>query len=134
MEVRRSFACLVVGSRRVRRFDPRWPARHTRAHHSVGIGTVVLRDRTKVLGVDPPRRLLLDARLGRRGGLRIAFGLRGNGTGTTLEVVAWPVRGLLARAHGKMESLLMVGNPMSRRRRRLVGRRQEQRRSAGARG
>jgi hypothetical protein len=47
----------VVGSHSIRPADADWPAVGSRFHHRVGAGPLTVKDHTKVLGVDPPRRL-----------------------------------------------------------------------------
>ena len=51
----------VVGARRIRAVDPSWPEVGSRFHHAIGAGAE-LRDNTKIVGLDPPRRLDLEVR------------------------------------------------------------------------
>jgi uncharacterized protein YndB with AHSA1/START domain len=60
----RSFARWVVGSREIRRADPRWPAVGSAFDHKVGIWPIVLADHSEVVECQAPRllKLLVKAR------------------------------------------------------------------------
>lgn len=49
----------VVGARRIRDFDPEWPAKGTVFRHALGVGPLTLHDHSRVVEVDPPRLLVL---------------------------------------------------------------------------
>jgi uncharacterized protein YndB with AHSA1/START domain len=126
----RSLAYFVVGTRTIRRFDPRWPDPGTSVHHSVGIGPLVLRDETVVRWADPSRRLVLDARIRPLGQFRVDFTLHPEGTGTRLTVDEYPVAGVAALPviGTLVDRLVYLRNlEMGRRLRRLVDRREQQR-------
>lgn len=55
----RSYARWVVGSRKIRRADPDWPARGSAFDHAVGIGPLTLKDSSEAVESDPPRLLRL---------------------------------------------------------------------------
>ena len=92
----RLYAYFVVGTRTVRRFDPRWPDRGSAFHYSLGFGVTLLRDTTFAVESDPPRRLVLRLRMGRLGSIRSVFRLRPDGDGTLVEVEEFPLDGLVA--------------------------------------
>ena len=52
----------VVGSKRIRDADPRWPQPGSRFHHTIGFGPFELDDHTVVLDAERPRRLRLRAK------------------------------------------------------------------------
>src|SRR4051794_7870103 len=52
----------VVGTRRIRRVDPDWPAVGSRFHHAVGTAAGELHDSSKVLERVAPDRLVLEVR------------------------------------------------------------------------
>ena len=52
----------VVGAKQIRHVDPDWPAVGSKFHHEIGVGPIDVRDSSKVLDADPPRRLLLEVR------------------------------------------------------------------------
>jgi uncharacterized protein YndB with AHSA1/START domain len=58
----RRYADWVVGAKRVRIVEDDWPRPGSQFHHTVGVGPIKIRDTTKVVSVDPPRRIVLDAR------------------------------------------------------------------------
>ncbi|RSN32639.1 polyketide cyclase [Amycolatopsis sp. WAC 04169] len=78
-----TYAAWVVGASHIRDVDEGWPARGTRIHHCVGSWPVLLDDVTKVLVVDPPRLLELEARAWPFGTARIRLELREAEPGTT---------------------------------------------------
>ena len=43
----RTYDGVVVGSKRIRWFDARWPEPGTRFHHSIGLGLLHIRDDTR---------------------------------------------------------------------------------------
>ena len=59
----RSFARWVVGSRKIRRADPDWPAPGTAFDHAVGFGPFVLEDHSCVEECERPRLLRLLVKL-----------------------------------------------------------------------
>jgi hypothetical protein len=71
----RSFDGIVVGSKRIRWFDPRWPDPGTRIHHSVGFTVLHIRDATTVVADELPDRLHLAAGLGPLGTADVVFTL-----------------------------------------------------------
>jgi uncharacterized protein YndB with AHSA1/START domain len=128
-----SLGAAVPGTRRIRHFDPAWPALGTRLHHSVGLGPFVLRDHTEVLEVEPPHRLVLEARLRPLGSLRVEFSLAGRPGGTELTIDEQPAGGLVALAALRplVNALLRLRNhELGRRLRRIVAAREARRRSA----
>jgi hypothetical protein len=82
----RTYDGIVVGSRRVRWFDARWPATGTSFHHHVGFGPVAIRDRTTVLSDELPDRLRLAAGLGPLGSADVSFTLTPDGEATRVEM------------------------------------------------
>jgi uncharacterized protein YndB with AHSA1/START domain len=52
----------VVGAKRIRDVDDTWPAPGSAFHHAVGAGPAEVRDKTKVVEIEPPTRLMLEAR------------------------------------------------------------------------
>jgi len=56
------YADWVVGAKRIRSVEPDWPAQGSKFHHTVGVGPVNINDSTVVRSVDPPNRLVLEAR------------------------------------------------------------------------
>ncbi len=84
----------VVGTRQIRGADPAWPEPGARLYHSVGIGPLNLKDDCKVLAVDSPRELVLEARGRPLGTARIEFRIQaeGNGSRVTIdELIARPL-------------------------------------------
>jgi len=129
----RSLAYFVVGSRNIRRFDPRWPDTGTTVHHTVGIGPFAIRDTTEVVEVHRPTRLVLDTRLRPLGAFSVTFSITAGTEGSTLTVEEHPVRGLVALPGVRrvVDAALVWRNRwMTHRVGRLVDRRERQREMA----
>jgi hypothetical protein len=91
----RSYDGVVVGSKRIRWFDARWPEPGTQFHHSVGFGILHIRDRTTVVRDELPSRLLLAAGMGPLGKAEVDFTLTPTDGGTRVEMREEPVSGPL---------------------------------------
>ncbi len=52
----------VVGAKDIRTADGSWPAAGSKLHHTSGVGPLQLKDDTKVLESEGPRRIVLEAR------------------------------------------------------------------------
>ena len=113
----RSYEYWVVGSKDIRHWDPGFPAVGTSFHHTFLIGPLPIRDSTTVLEVDPPRRLLLRARARPTGIAHVALDLAPRDGGTAVSITEWPVEGLAARLHNRLQDkLIQVRNVESLRR------------------
>ena len=88
----RTYDGIVVGSRRVRWFDPRWPEEGTAFHHTVGFGPVTIRDKTTVVRDALPDELELAAGTRPLGVLQVVFRLAAEGAGTLVEMAEGPRR------------------------------------------
>jgi hypothetical protein len=91
----RSYDGVVVGSKRIRWFDARWPEPGTHFHHSVGFGILHIRDRTTVVRDELPSRLVLAAGMGPLGKAEVDFTLTPTDGGTRVEMREEPVSGPL---------------------------------------
>lgn len=92
----RTYDGVVVGSRRIRWFDPRWPEVGTRFHHTIGFGPLTVRDHSEVVESDLPHRLRLAVRLGPLGAADVDFRLTPEPGGTRVDMTETPTSGLLA--------------------------------------
>ena len=89
-----SYASFVVGSKRIRRFDPRYPEPGSEIHHTLSVGPVpLLRDLSRVEEVDEGRRLVLRAQMRPLSVNRVAFTLRPVDAGTEVEVEEYAIEG-----------------------------------------
>jgi uncharacterized protein YndB with AHSA1/START domain len=93
-----SYAGWVVGNTHIRNVDPTWPAVGSCIHHSIGAWPLLIEDTTKVLEVEAPHRLVLEARVRPIGVARVTFRVeaRGRRTAVTMteEAVSGPARAL----------------------------------------
>jgi uncharacterized protein YndB with AHSA1/START domain len=72
----------LIGARRIRAVDDDWPHPGSFMHHSVGAGPLTLDDKTMVVAIEPPRRLVLEARLRPLARASVEFDLIQAGTAT----------------------------------------------------
>ncbi|HEX4978963.1 MAG TPA: SRPBCC family protein [Acidimicrobiales bacterium] len=63
----------VVGADQIRAVDPDWPRAGSAFHHTVGVGPAKVDDLTKIVAVDAPRRLVLEARARPAGVAHVEF-------------------------------------------------------------
>ena len=92
-----NFAEWVVGAKRIRGTSGNWPSEGAELHHTVGLGPVKISDTTKIEVLDPPERLVLDARAWPVGDARVDLTLIPATDGSTQvvmieEVVAGPAK------------------------------------------
>lgn len=72
----RTYPRWLVGAREIRSVEADWPAPGSRFHHRVGVaGPLTVADNTEVKEVDPPRRLVLEARARPIGRASVTFRL-----------------------------------------------------------
>jgi hypothetical protein len=91
----RTYDGIVVGSRRVRWFDARFPDEGTDFHHTVGFGPITIRDKSTVIRDALPDELELAAGTRPLGVLTVIFRLRADGAGTLVEMEEGPRSGPL---------------------------------------
>jgi uncharacterized protein YndB with AHSA1/START domain len=108
----------VVGSKRIRGVDAGWPQPGSRFHHAVGWGPIEDKDSTEVCELDPPHRLVLDARIWPLGSARVTLTLAPEGAGCTVTMEEEPHGGPAAALSGlpPMEAALWARNRISLRR------------------
>lgn len=125
----------VVGTKRIRRFDPTWPEVGSVFHHTLGVGPVILRDLTRVVEMAEPHHLVLRAQMRPFAVNRVAFSLRGEGEGTQVEVEEHAIEGPASAVWGSiLDGLMWVRNQeMLRRLRKVAERRQERQANVGLR-
>lgn len=92
-----NYGYFVVGTKTIRRFDPRWPQVDAVFHHTVGLGPLFLRDKTRVFKVEPPDHLILHAGMGPLSVNLVDFRLSPDPAGTVIVVEEYPIRGPLAK-------------------------------------
>lgn len=126
LEDPKSFERLVAGTRRIRRFDPRWPDEGSMIHHTIGLPPLVIRDATRVLAMRHPDFLRLEARVGPLGALLVEFEFTAAAGGCRVVVREEPCYGFLRRPGVRQAAQLAVtlrNLGICRRYRKLVGER-----------
>jgi uncharacterized protein YndB with AHSA1/START domain len=116
----------VVGSKRIRAVDPDFPAPGSQFHHTIGAGPVDIKDSSKVLEADPPKRLVLSVRFRPAGTATVELTLEPRDNGKTRVVMKETPESGAVRALALVTSLmLLVRNELSlwRLRRLVVSRR-----------
>jgi hypothetical protein len=95
----RTYDGVVVGTRRIRWFDPSWPDVGARFHHTLGFGPVVVRDHSEVVEEHLPRYLRLLVHLRPVGSAEVEFRMSPEGGDRThVTITETPVSGPLALA------------------------------------
>ena len=94
----KSYEHWVVGAKDIRDADGSWPAPGSTLHHTSGFGPLDLKDSTKVLEADEPRRIVLEARGRPLGIARIEITLEPDGGTTKVKIVEDVIRPAPARA------------------------------------
>jgi uncharacterized protein YndB with AHSA1/START domain len=88
-----TYAYWVVGCKRIRAVENRWPEPGSKFHHTIGIGPVATRDDTCVVRIEPPRLLELEAHGWPAGAARVTLRLEGSARGTRIEMTEVPTQG-----------------------------------------
>jgi uncharacterized protein YndB with AHSA1/START domain len=83
----------LVGAAHIRGVDDPWPTVGARLHHSVGPWPVSVSDSTEVIEHDPPRRLVLHARMWPFGEALVDLALEADGDGTLVTMSEGAARG-----------------------------------------
>ncbi|HEX2049413.1 MAG TPA: SRPBCC domain-containing protein [Actinomycetota bacterium] len=115
----------VAGAKDVRDVDDEWPAVGAAFHHTVGVGPLSLDDHTAIRVLEPPRRLVLEAKARPAGVVRVEFDLVARDGGTHLRMderaLAGPARWMVPKP--VFDALVSVRNRETLRRlKRLVER------------
>ena len=87
----------VVGTKDIRTADGTWPEQGSTLQHTSGLGPLNLKDSTKVIESDPPRRLVLEARGRPLGIARVEIELKPQGSSTMVTMTEFAVRPALAK-------------------------------------
>ncbi|HEY8525028.1 MAG TPA: SRPBCC family protein [Acidimicrobiales bacterium] len=108
----RAFPGFVVGAKRVRYFDPRWPEPGTTIHHTVGVGPLAIRDETEATTCDPPHLLVVRPKIRPFVTAETSFRLEPHGEeDTLLRVDEYAVDGPLAPVWpGPLDGLMALRN------------------------
>jgi polyketide cyclase/dehydrase/lipid transport protein len=81
-----TYALWVVGASRMRDVDQGWPATGTKLHHSFGVWPLLINDSTKVLEIEPGKRLLLEARGWPIGEAKVEITIEPDGNGALISI------------------------------------------------
>jgi len=104
----------VVGTRRIRAVDRGWPEQGTRFHHAVGTTAGEVKDSSKILERDPPRRMKLEVRFRPAGVAVVDIQVRPDGEGSEIAIEETPTDGPLARLPRVVtEPVLSLRNALS---------------------
>lgn len=92
----RSYEHWVVGCDDIRAVEGDWPEVGSHFFHTVGVGPLKTKDNTKVVEVDPGRRLVLEARARPAGVAQVIFELTPveGGTRTDVMIEEYPIKGV----------------------------------------
>jgi carbon monoxide dehydrogenase subunit G len=99
----------LVGCKDIRAVDEGWPAPGTAFHHSVGVGPITVKDNTKIIDVERPNWLVLEARLRPVGVASVRFNLKPSDLGCEITMKEKPARGIMAAIHNPVQDALIKG-------------------------
>lgn len=112
-----AYADWVVGAKRIRRVDDSWPALGSTFGHEVGAGPATTSDRSMVVTVDPPQRLVLDVGFRPAGTARVDIRLDRVDDGATVVTLVETLRsGPIVHWRTLLWPVFMVRNAWSLRR------------------
>lgn len=97
----------VVGAKRVRCYDPEWPAVGTAFHHTIGFGPIAIRDKTTVKSVDPPQGIVLLARAMPAGVAEVRVDISPDGRGSRVTMTEEPLTGLVTAVYTPLLDLIV---------------------------
>lgn len=103
----RTYEHWVVGCDDIRAVEGDWPAVDSRFFHTVGVGPLKTKDNTKVLEVDAPHKLVLEARARPAGIAKVIFRLVPVDGGTDVSIEEYPIRGVAKVIHNPIQDGLI---------------------------
>lgn len=86
-----SYPHWLVGARKIRSVSEDWPSPKSYFDHTVGVGPIVIPDRTSVIAVQPPRMLELLVRARPAVEAVVRFDIEPSPSGCTLRMTETPV-------------------------------------------
>ena len=97
-----TYAYWVVGCKRIRYVERDWPRPGSGFHHTIGVGPVATNDETRVVAIDAPHYLELEAHGWPAGAARVQLSLAPSGATTRVEMVEEPTQGPAAWLHNPL--------------------------------
>jgi uncharacterized protein YndB with AHSA1/START domain len=98
----------VVGAKRVRAVDGRWPEQGGEFHHTVGVGPLATDDSTEVVAADPPHHLRLEVRFRPIGTAVVDIEVSPAERGSRVEMAEVPLEGAARRWWNPVVSAAVV--------------------------
>lgn len=105
----RHYGHWVVGSKRIRDYDPSWPAVGSKFHHTVGTGPLKVDDHTVVEAATPPTLLRLRAKARPLGTFIVVMGMEPVVNGTRITMTEFPADRLTRLIYNPLTKLLIRG-------------------------
>lgn len=124
----RPYSYVVVGTRRIRSFEPTWPAVGSVFHHSLGVGVTLIRDHTESLEVVEGSRIAMRTYMRPVAVNDVIFDLVAEDDGTRVTLTETAVGGPVALPgmRAGADGLFWLRNGWVLRRLRTVAERREQ--------
>ncbi|MCA1831901.1 MAG: SRPBCC family protein [Actinomycetota bacterium] len=110
------YADWIYGAKVVRDVDQGWPGVNAAFHHTVSMGLLRCKDSTKILEIDAPHRLVLEARMRPFGVAHVIVTVTPVGAGVRVTMEEKVVSGHFFRPKRWLEPLLALRNAISLRR------------------
>ena len=100
----------VVGAKKIRSVDAHWPTPGAELRHKVGIGPVVINDRSTVQAVEADRSITLKVRARPAGVARVHIQLEPSADGgTEIRMEEVPIEGVAKTIDNPLQRLLLRG-------------------------
>jgi uncharacterized protein YndB with AHSA1/START domain len=110
------YADWIYGAKVIRDVDFAWPAVNAAFHHTVSMGLLRCKDSTKILDIDPPNRLVLEARMRPFGVAHVIVTITPVVDGVSVMMEEKVISGRFFRPKRWLEPLLRLRNAISLRR------------------
>ena len=88
-----SYEYWVVGCKRIRDVEAEWPQPGSAFFHTVGVGPVATRDETRIVRIEAPHLIELDAHAWPAGEARVTLRVQADAGGSRIEMVEEPTSG-----------------------------------------
>lgn len=97
-----SYEYWVVGCKRIRDVEVEWPAPGSAFHHTIGVGPAAVNDETRIVRIDAPNLIELDAHGWPAGEARVTLLVHGDATSSRVEMIEEPTSGPAKWLHNRL--------------------------------
>lgn len=97
-----SYEYWVVGCKRIRDVEAEWPQAGSAFFHTIGVGPVATNDETRIVRIDAPNLIELDAHGWPAGEARVTVTVDGDVRGSRVEMIEEPTSGPAKWLHNRL--------------------------------